>query len=503
MTIRHRHHIIVIIAIVMIVIVGICIAANTNKEDENYKAKPNKELKEEAERGKKAFDEGNLVDVLNNYLDFIRKAGQQPELYGQQLVDAYFYTGLVYAYYHDINSALECNLKAYKIARRTNYNDHIVSILTNIAAAYQEFGKFNKAIEYNNKLLELKVHRQGALCYYYITSGEIKAKTHKGGSPIDDWLKAYSYVENGHVNDKANILNYIASYYGSIGNDSLELQYLKKSYGTSLLSHNPQTKMSSARAILNYYMKNGNEKKSMEYGKIYLELLDSSMNAKKFMEAKSSQEKYEQQKAKKDIENLSITISKQRLITYIAISALIVVLVILTIIIYQSRKTHAAYQALYKMNIKMMDKADTKERTDNKAKTRSSDESMNAVTTSSQQSTDLYKKIEKLMEDPNVYCSPDFGLLKLTTMVDSNTTYVSKVINEHFGQNVRSFINTYRINEARRRISDVEHYGNLTIQAIAESVGYSTQVNFNRAFKQITGMTPSVFQKLAIEDNER
>lgn len=104
------------------------------------------------------------------------------------------------------------------------------------------------------------------------------------------------------------------------------------------------------------------------------------------------------------------------------------------------------------------------------------------------------------MENADVYCDSDFGLVKLTSLVGSNTTYVSKVINEHFGQNVRTFINTYRINEARRRILDVDNYGNLTIQAIAESVGYNTQVNFNRAFKQMTGMTPSVFQKMAKED---
>ena len=44
---------------------------------------------------------------------------------------------------------------------------------------------------------------------------------------------------------------------------------------------------------------------------------------------------------------------------------------------------------------------------------------------------------------------------------------------------------------------DTNRYGNYTIKAIAESVGYKSPTNFISAFKNITGITPSVYQKIA------
>lgn len=64
--------------------------------------------------------------------------------------------------------------------------------------------------------------------------------------------------------------------------------------------------------------------------------------------------------------------------------------------------------------------------------------------------------------------------------------------------NVPSFINEYRVREACRRIADDAGFRNLTFAAIGESVGFSSQVSFNRAFKKATGMPPSVYHKMAM-----
>jgi AraC-like DNA-binding protein len=53
------------------------------------------------------------------------------------------------------------------------------------------------------------------------------------------------------------------------------------------------------------------------------------------------------------------------------------------------------------------------------------------------------------------------------------------------------------VHEACKRLVDNEHYGNMTIQAIYEEVGYRNAVSFIRVFKKVMGMTPSVYQKLS------
>ena len=60
--------------------------------------------------------------------------------------------------------------------------------------------------------------------------------------------------------------------------------------------------------------------------------------------------------------------------------------------------------------------------------------------------------------------------------------------------NFVSFVNSYRIAEAKKLLLDPNKY-NLTIEAIGNESGFKSKSAFNGAFKKITGMTPSAFVK--------
>ena len=75
-----------------------------------------------------------------------------------------------------------------------------------------------------------------------------------------------------------------------------------------------------------------------------------------------------------------------------------------------------------------------------------------------------------------------------------------QVIHEKWGENFNSFLNSYRIKEACRRLGDIDHYGQLTIEAIASGVGFRSRTSFVTSFKRITGLTPSEYQRLAREE---
>ena len=103
------------------------------------------------------------------------------------------------------------------------------------------------------------------------------------------------------------------------------------------------------------------------------------------------------------------------------------------------------------------------------------------------------------MEDPEKFCDSDFSLERLATLVGSNSRYVSQIINETYNKNFRSFLNEYRVKEASIRLDDKEKYGNYTMKAIGESLGYKSQANFIESFRKITGVTPSIYLKLLDE----
>lgn len=110
---------------------------------------------------------------------------------------------------------------------------------------------------------------------------------------------------------------------------------------------------------------------------------------------------------------------------------------------------------------------------------------------------ELIERISQVLESsPEVY-NDTFSLDRLSELVDAkHSNYVSQVINEHWGCNFPAMINECRIKEACRRMNDVEHYGNQTIKAIAQSVGFNSHSNFVNTFRKFTGLTPSAYLKL-------
>jgi len=109
----------------------------------------------------------------------------------------------------------------------------------------------------------------------------------------------------------------------------------------------------------------------------------------------------------------------------------------------------------------------------------------------------LINRILKLFEDTDEIYAEDFNMQKLASLVASNYNNVSQVINERMGKNFNQLLNEYRINEACRRFNNVAKFGNFTIEAIGNSVGYGSRSTFITQFKAFTGMTPSEFQNMA------
>lgn len=68
---------------------------------------------------------------------------------------------------------------------------------------------------------------------------------------------------------------------------------------------------------------------------------------------------------------------------------------------------------------------------------------------------------------------------------------------DFYGKNFKTILNECRVREACIRLGDTERYGNITIQGIYESLGYRSASSFNRAFRLVTGMSPSAFLKQA------
>jgi tetratricopeptide (TPR) repeat protein len=192
--------------------------------------------------------------------------------------------------------------------------------------------------------------------------------------------------------------------------------------------------------------------------------------------------------------------------------------VILLLLAYQRKRTIENYKTIVKKNIELMkseaellafkEKENT-EQVFNKASANfeESEEELEEelaeatikqakTTLPPEQVKHLFTEIDRVLIKEKVFLNPDLTLSNLAEMLNSNTAYVSKAINLHYEKSFSNVINEFRIKEARRMLAD-KKFNHITIEGIARETGFRSMPSFNRAFKNLTGVSPSFFKQNA------
>ncbi len=101
----------------------------------------------------------------------------------------------------------------------------------------------------------------------------------------------------------------------------------------------------------------------------------------------------------------------------------------------------------------------------------------------------------KKLEEKEYFLKQDCNSYNVAKKINTNTSYLSKVINSHYGKNFNTYINDLRINYAIVRLKNDVFFRSFSIQAIAEEVGYKSADSFTKYFKKDTGLNPSFYIK--------
>lgn len=109
-----------------------------------------------------------------------------------------------------------------------------------------------------------------------------------------------------------------------------------------------------------------------------------------------------------------------------------------------------------------------------------------------QASHETLQIVEHYLKKTQAYLKPDITITDIAEELNIHHRYISQAINENLNQGFPFFINSYRIEEVKRRLKDPE-FKKYTLVAIAESCGIKSKSTFNRSFKKVTGKTPSEY----------
>lgn len=106
---------------------------------------------------------------------------------------------------------------------------------------------------------------------------------------------------------------------------------------------------------------------------------------------------------------------------------------------------------------------------------------------------ELMQRIDQLLEQEKLFRRSDLSVLDIATMLNERPRLVSTVIGACRNMNFKTYINGFRINEAKRLL-DEDKSNMRTIDAIASEAGFSNRSTFYRVFKHTQGESPSDYR---------
>jgi AraC-like DNA-binding protein len=103
-------------------------------------------------------------------------------------------------------------------------------------------------------------------------------------------------------------------------------------------------------------------------------------------------------------------------------------------------------------------------------------------------------EIKDYFEKEKPFLDGKLSLSEVAQHMNISVNHLSQVINEQLRMTFFDFVNSYRVDEVKARLSSPD-VKNFTLLGIAYDSGFNSKSSFNSIFKKFTGLTPSQFAK--------
>lgn len=114
---------------------------------------------------------------------------------------------------------------------------------------------------------------------------------------------------------------------------------------------------------------------------------------------------------------------------------------------------------------------------------------------SNNEAHELGEKLKKVMVSEKPYLNSELTIQDLAEQLNESAHSISNYLNKDIKVNFFTYVNGFRIEAAKSRLTNSEHK-NDTLLGIAFDSGFNSKSSFNTLFKKSTGMTPSEYRKL-------
>lgn len=479
---------------------------------------------------------GNYADALSAYFSGLRiyndcKAKHEGGRFYNNIAN-------IYCVFGDYAKGLSYYKKGYEFCHKYGDKANAYKILANMTKVNIIKGNTSSARKYYKMSEKVKNPSDKGNCYTSIFNlGFILMSEKNYREAINTYNELLDYAVENKMNPRCLCSAYEQLYknYMSIGDRDSTLKYMHLCESTAVKHGILHVYLDVLVKYADFYDSVSNYKAASRYRARYQHEKDSIFDTNKFDAVKNEQTLYEMDKYDKYIASLNArekerlqTISRQRL-TIAGVTVVTAVIGVLLLLVYRQKgKIDKSYNDLFVINRDFVKQQEfTRQRMlelSNRLKNseaelaalRASQEHSDgageapdtAVATTADDadgknktlaiSEDMRRKqldaVIDVMENSTEFCSSDFSLARLASLVGSNSKYVSLVINDTFHKTFKNYVNDYRIRLACLRMADTGTYGSYTLNAIAESVGFKSYTTFVELFRKVVGITPSMYK---------
>ncbi len=107
---------------------------------------------------------------------------------------------------------------------------------------------------------------------------------------------------------------------------------------------------------------------------------------------------------------------------------------------------------------------------------------------------ELERRINDIIIVQKRFRDKSYSAKQLADDLNTNTRYISAVVNVRFHMNYTSYVNKFRIQEAMSMLVD-KRYQDLNMEEISDLVGFSNRQSFYASFFKLNGVTPRDYRK--------
>ena len=312
----------------------------------------------------------------------------------------------------------------------------------------------------------------------------------------------------GNIRYSFAIYANLSRVYAAKGDYEKALDILSKSDSLVNVLDMKDARLELYNLMADYNDKLNRKKQAEEYRTQYFRLKDSLLNYHQVASVGELRFLGEMKKVDKQIQEMEHHRRVQNMVIATIAAITLVILLSMLIVWRKNRLLRQRNESLYLKNVEMLKKEE--EERQRRHELERLVEMQNAPQPKYKGSSldeeakrRILSDIVGVMETSQEIFSSDFSAQRLAALVGEKYNNVSLVINERYGTNFNALLNEYRIQEACKRMNDPKHFGHLTIEGIANGVGFKSRTSFIQAFKKYTGLTPSEYQRLAKENSAK